>query len=246
MNKPSTGQIPTREASGAKLSPADFFDLSQEPEKTLFQDMQYVWEGVSALPGFIERNIEPQVNGEVEEGAWLEPGAVQLGAGSRVERGAIVRGPTIIGRNCVVRSGAYIRGHVMLGEECLIGHGVELRQVLGLHNVSISHHSCVFTSLFGNRVWFAGNAQTANHLMTREEVIIRVRHEGKTHAFPTGETLFGAIVGDDSRIGALALLHPGTVIGRNCLIYPQSSVSGYKADGSRVFPRREKETGQPI
>ncbi|MEA2063314.1 MAG: hypothetical protein U9P14_06430, partial [Gemmatimonadota bacterium] len=84
-------------------SPEAFFDLAGSPAEDLFRDLTYVWEAVSRLPAFIERTIRPGIEGEVEEGAWVEPGTVQLGPGSRIMRGAIVHGPTIIGSGTVVR-----------------------------------------------------------------------------------------------------------------------------------------------
>jgi NDP-sugar pyrophosphorylase family protein len=217
--------------------PEAFFDLHNAPVVSLFRDLAYVWDAVAALPAFIEKIIEPEVLGEVEEGAWLEPGRVRLEQGSRVERGAIIRGPTIIGRNTVVRSNAYIRGHVMVGNECLIGCGTEMRQVLVLNQSNIPHLNAFFTSLVGNRVQIGAGTITANLLLSRKEVLIRINVEGKKESFPTGQTLFGAIIGDDSNVGAQALFQPGTVIGRRCQIHPQCSISGFLAHDSIVRPK---------
>ena len=216
--------------------PEAFFDLADERAANLFRDATHVWEAVAALPTYIEKIIRPEILGEVEEGAWLEPGCVQLEKGSRVERGAIIRGPTIIGRNTVVRSAAYIRGHVWVGKECLIGHGVELRQLLVLNNSNIPHLNCVFTSLIGNRVRLGGLANTANFRQDGKEIVIRTDIDGQKQSFPTGLVLFGAVIGDDTNVGGNALLYPGTIIGRRCQVYPQSLVSDYIAPDSMVKP----------
>ena len=217
--------------------PETFFDIAEGWVADFFRDAANVWEAVSTLPAYIEKIIRPEILGEVEEGAWLEPGCVQLEKGSRVERGAIIRGPTIIGQNTVVRSAAYIRGHVWVGNDCLIGHGVELRQLLVLNNSNIPHLNCVFTSLIGNRVRLGGLANTANFRLDAKEIVVRADIDGQKQSFPTGLTLFGAVIGDDSNVGGNALLHPGTIIGRRCLIYPQCSVSGYIAPDSVVKPK---------
>jgi len=210
-----------------KFSPEKFFNIDGTLAAGLFDDLTYVWEGVAALPQYIEKTIKPGVQGDVEDGAWLEPGCVQLGEGSRVEHGAIVRGPTIIGRNTVVRSNAYIRGHVLVGDECLIGHAVEVRQLLLLNNSAIPHTNCFFTSLLGNRVKIGGQTNTGNRLLTGKEIMIRIDQDGERQSFPTGQDLFGTVIGDNSIVGGMTLLHPGTIIGQDCLIYPQCSVSGY-------------------
>ncbi len=227
--------------------PEAFFDLDG-PVAELFKPCTYVWEAIALLPAFIEGIITPGIKGEVEEGAWLEPGRVQLGEGSRVERGAIVRGPTIIGPGTVVRTGAYIRGQVMTGEGCMIGHGTEVRQILVLDQTNIPHSNCFFTSLVGSRVRIGGHTSTANFRLDKGEIAIRVPVEGKMQSFPTGQTLLGAVIGDDSAIGGQSILQPGTLIGPRCRIYNHCSVSGHIPPDSTVkpkslpfeiFPRRE-------
>jgi acetyltransferase-like isoleucine patch superfamily enzyme len=38
---------------------------------------------------------------------------------------------------------------------------------------------------------------------------------------------FGAIVGDNAEVGCNSVLNPGTVIGRNSIVYPLTSVRGF-------------------
>ena len=215
-------------------SPQAFFDLDHNLAAELFLDTTYVWEGVAALPLFIEKRLEPRILGEIEDGAWLEPGRVSLGEGSRVERGSIIRGPTIIGRNTVIRSGVYIRGNVIIGDECVIGWSVEMRQSLVLNNTRIPHFNGIYTSLIGNRSNLAGRVSTPNYRMDGREIIIRVPWDGEIRSFPTGQTLFGAVIGDDANIGGDTLFQPGAVVGRRCRIAPQCSVSGYIPHDSLV------------
>ena len=221
-----------------EFSPVEFFDVAENPEAAgLFKEVRYVWEAVTVLPAYIERIIEPAILGDVEEGAWLELGRVRLEEGARVERGAIVRGPTIIGRNTVVRSGAYIRGHLLIGADCLIGSGTEMRQLLVLSHSSIPHRNFFATSLVGNRVNIGGATDAANFLLSGKEVEIRIaRADGTTISYPTGTAKFGAVIGDDTKFGGQTLLQPGTVIGKRCRIYPRCAISGYIPHDSVVKP----------
>jgi len=56
---------------------------------------------------------------------------------------------------------------------------------------------------------------------------------------PTGLRKFGAIVGDRTEIGCNAVINPGSVIGRNCMIYPTVNFRGVLPDGSMVKLRQE-------
>ena len=215
--------------------PEDFLDLADFPHgAALFHGVKHVWEGVAALLGYIEKTIRPGIHGYVEEGAWLEPDGVFLGQGSRVERGAIIRGPAIIGNNTTIRSGAYLRGHTLIGDGCVIGFSVEMRQTMVMHQSRVPHFNAVFTSLIGRDVNLGGKVSTANFRLDGGEVFVRVPVKGETVSFPTGRTLFGAVVGDETNIGGDCLLLPATIIGRRCAIFPKCTLSGYIPHDSKV------------
>ena len=50
----------------------------------------------------------------------------------------------------------------------------------------------------------------------------------------TGLTKFGAIVGDRTEIGCNAVINPGSVLGRDCLIYPGANFRGVLPNASVV------------
>jgi UDP-3-O-[3-hydroxymyristoyl] glucosamine N-acyltransferase len=45
---------------------------------------------------------------------------------------------------------------------------------------------------------------------------------------------FGAIIGDRTEIGCNAVINPGAVIGRDCIIYPTANFRGVLPAGSIV------------
>src|SRR5438132_1499340 len=49
----------------------------------------------------------------------------------------------------------------------------------------------------------------------------------------------GAIVGDRTEIGCNAVLNPGSVMGRDCLVYPNVNFRGVLPEGSVVKIRQE-------
>ncbi|MFL6567959.1 MAG: UDP-N-acetylglucosamine diphosphorylase, partial [Chthoniobacterales bacterium] len=66
----------------------------------------------------------------------------------------------------------------------------------------------------------------------------------------TGLTKFGAIIGDRTEIGCNAVINPGSVLGRDCIVYPGTNYRGVLPASSivkvrqsvQVLTRRETET----
>jgi len=55
----------------------------------------------------------------------------------------------------------------------------------------------------------------------------------------TGLTKFGAIVGDRTEIGCNAVINPGSVLGRDCMIYPGVNFRGVLPPRSVVKLRQD-------
>ena len=127
-----------------------------------------------------------------------------------VEENVIFRGPTIMGAGCHVKANAYFRKGVWLGEDVTIGPGCEIKRSLICDRTAIAHFNYIGNSLIGADVNFEAGSITANHFNEREDKSISVLVDGRRH--PTGVTKFGAVVGDGCRIGANAVLSPGTIL----------------------------------
>lgn len=212
-----------------------FFNAEDMTElKLLFNKTTYIWELIQHIPDFIATQIKPAILGTVEEGAWLEPNNVYIAPGALVERGAIVKGPCIIGPGSTVRSNAYIRGHVMTGSHCMIGAGTEVRNTIMMNNSNIPHQNLVFSSFIGNNVNVAGQTTLANKRLDGKEIFIHISDENKVTHHSTGADRFGAIIGDNCRIGAMCVIQPGTIIGKDCFIYPTSAIGGCIPDNSII------------
>ena len=68
---------------------------------------------------------------------------------------------------------------------------------------------------------------TSNVKSDKTLVIVKDDNE----EIPTGLKKFGAMLADYVEVGCNSVLNPGTVIGRNCNIYPLSSVRGVIPQG---------------
>ena len=129
---------------------------------------------------------------------------------SRIEAGAVVKGPAIIGPNCFIAAGAYLRGGVYLEQDCIVGPSSELKTSVMFAGSKLAHMNFVGDSIIGADVNIEAGAIIANHRNEWEGRNIRIVYHGQV--IDTGVSKFGALVGDGSRIGANAVVAPGALL----------------------------------
>jgi bifunctional N-acetylglucosamine-1-phosphate-uridyltransferase/glucosamine-1-phosphate-acetyltransferase GlmU-like protein len=122
----------------------------------------------------------------------------------------VLKGPLILGADCFVASGAYLRGGCWLAEGCTIGPGAELKSSFVFAGTKLAHFNFVGDSVLGADVNFEAGSIVCNFRNERADKEIRVRVAGALHR--TGARKFGALIGDGARIGANAVLAPGTLL----------------------------------
>jgi NDP-sugar pyrophosphorylase family protein len=127
-----------------------------------------------------------------------------------VEPQAVLKPPCVIGPGCLVAAHAYLRGGVFLGESAIVGPSAEVKSSILLRGAKVAHLSFVGDSILGSFVNIEAGAVLANHRNERAEKEIRVAIDGAR--LGTGVEKFGALVGDRSRVGANAVLAPGTIL----------------------------------
>lgn len=133
-----------------------------------------------------------------------------------VETGAVLKSPAIIGPDCVVGAHAYFREGVFLDQSVKIGPGCEIKNSIIFSGTAIAHFNYVGNSIIGRNVNFEAGSIAANHYNERENKRISILYRGEV--IDTGVNKFGSLVGDDSRIGANAVLSPGTILERNSIV----------------------------
>jgi UDP-N-acetylglucosamine diphosphorylase / glucose-1-phosphate thymidylyltransferase / UDP-N-acetylgalactosamine diphosphorylase / glucosamine-1-phosphate N-acetyltransferase / galactosamine-1-phosphate N-acetyltransferase len=133
-----------------------------------------------------------------------------------VETGAVLKAPVIIGENCFVGANACLRGGVFLNDDVKIGPGCEIKSSIIFNTTSIAHFNFIGDSIIGCNVNFEAGAVTANHYNERADKQIEVLHNGAV--IKTNIHKFGALIGDGSKIGANAVLSPGTLLAKNTII----------------------------
>ena len=129
---------------------------------------------------------------------------------ARIEAGAVIKGPAIIGPNCFIAAGAYLRGGGDLEQDCIIGPSSELKTSVMFAGSKLAHMNFVGDSIIGADVNIEVGVVIANHRNEREDRNIRMVYHGQV--IDTGVSKFGALVGDGSRIGANAVIAPGALL----------------------------------
>lgn len=133
-----------------------------------------------------------------------------------IEPQAVIKPPCIVGPGGFVASFAYLRGGVFLTEGASVGPAVEVKSSILLKGAKIAHLSFVGNSLIGSDVNIEAGAMIANCRNERAKKEIRVAIDGVKRRIEVGK--FGALVGDRSRIGANAVLAPGTILAPDSIV----------------------------
>jgi bifunctional UDP-N-acetylglucosamine pyrophosphorylase / glucosamine-1-phosphate N-acetyltransferase len=163
-------------------------------------------------PWAITRSLELILRTALRElGSGYEiRGEIAIHRSAVIEPQAVIKPPCVIGAGCFVGSFAYLRGGVFLAEGAGIGPSVEAKSSILLKDTKIAHLSFVGDSILGSGVNIEAGAMLANHRNERADK--EIRFATRRGAGRTGVEKFGALVGDRSRIGANAVLAPGTIL----------------------------------
>lgn len=177
----------------------------------------------------------------VENAAIIMPGAylfddkIIIGAGSVVEPGALIKGPTIIGENSEIRQGAYMRGNCLVGSGCVVGHTTEIKGSIMLDGAKAGHFAYIGDSILGKDVNLGAGTKLANLKMIPGKIIITANR--KSHN--TGRRKLGAILGDRTETGCNSVASPGTLMGPRSIVYSGITVAGgFHPRRSCVMPSR--------
>lgn len=198
------------------FQPDTYFDLSAFTWKELFVGVDMVWDVLPKLGEFMKK-----ISGGKK---------VVVGDGSTIDASVEITGSIIVGRNTHIRHAVYIRGNVIIGDNCVIGHAVELKNCIILNNTHIAHLNYVGDSIIGSNCNISGGAKLANLRFDKQPVTVAFDGE----KIPTNLAKFGAVIGDHAQIGVNSVLNPGTILGKNTIVYPLQLVSGYHRLGAVI------------
>ena len=208
----------------------DMYDLDHTLAADYLSQFTYPWEALGGIKNMILElgsRLDPDEYDQVQENVWVHKTA-------KVFPTAYLGAPCIIGPNTEVRHCAFVRGSALVGADCVVGNSVELKNVILFDHVQTPHYNYVGDSILGYYSHMGAGSITSNVKSDKTLVVV---HNG-AEQIETGLKKFGAMLGDHVEVGCNSVLNPGTVLGRECRVYPTSCVRGvvpekhiWKADG---------------
>ena len=133
-----------------------------------------------------------------------------------IEQGVIFKGTIIISEKCLVGANAYLRGPIFMSNSVKIGPGSEIKQSVLFDNAAIAHFNYIGNSIIGANINFEAGSICANHYNERHDKRIFIKHNNQI--IDTKTEKFGSWVGDNSKVGANAVLSPGTILEKNSIV----------------------------
>lgn len=168
------------------------------------------WTITSNLKSIIEKMIlDLDADFVIEDNIAIHKSAI-------IENNVTIKSPAIIGKNCYIGANAYFREGVYLDHSVKIGPGCEIKSSIICSGTAIAHFNYIGNSIVGRNINFEAGSIAANHY--NERTIKKISVLYNSEIIETNSDKFGSLIGDNSRVGANAVLSPGTILPKNSIV----------------------------
>lgn len=213
-----------------------FEDMNSFEHKEIFNNATYPWEVLENAKEYIKELVEKnnvQINNADVSDFVSISGNYIIGEGTKIHSNAVIQGPVIIGKNVEIQSGALIRPWTIIGDNCVVGHASEVKHTIMQNKSKVASLAFVGDSILGRSARIGSGVICANRRFDQKNITVKNSNSEKVNV---GTDFFGAIVGDNSRLGANSTALPGAFIGKYTWILPNVQVRGFVESKKRVFP----------
>ncbi|NLT63664.1 MAG: hypothetical protein GXY01_04270 [Clostridiales bacterium] len=212
-----------------------FSKLDRFPIQDFFEGLSETYEILEKAKIYLRDNIAtPNVkenHGEIRGSAPNLHGNYYIGEGTAIYNDVTIIGPVYIGKNCELMPGAIVRPNTILADGCSIGHGSEVKHCVMFGGSKVASLAFAGDSILGASARIGSGVITANRKFNQTNATLKF--DG--NRIDLGDSFFGCILGDSSRLGANSVTQPGTHIGPYTWIFPLTSVRGFIPAGKRVY-----------
>lgn len=170
-----------------------------------WQPIGYPWHLLDANKILLE-GIKEDIDGKVEKNVTIKSNVI-IGKNTIVKSGSYIEGPVVIGENCAIGPNCFIRPNTSIGNNCRIGLS-EIKNSIIMDNVTSKHFAYIGESIIGENVNIGAGS-----------VIADLRHDNTNVKSLYDEQLvdtyrrkFGAVIGDNTKLGINTSVYPGRKI----------------------------------
>lgn len=203
---------------------------SQDP----WVDVGRTWNILEASPILFNR-LKQQKASHIDSSAKISEkanliGDVWVGPNARIHHGTSLVGPVYVGPDAVVGNNCLIRDHTVLENETSVGFSCELRNTVMMPRSRVGHLTFIGDSILGYNADLGASIVLSNYRFDGREVHVMLRGQ----LVSTHTEKFGAVIGDNAKIGCGTVVLPGRTIGYNSWVDPSVLVRKDVADNTHL------------
>ena len=213
-----------------------FKEIDSFENKEVFEGCVYPWEALAKIKEVVDKKVGDlkENHGEIGEFVSLKWN-YYIGECTVISANVSIEGPVYIGKNCTIQSGALIRPYSIIGDGCVVGHSCEVKHSIVQNKAKVQSFTFIGDSIIGKSTRVGSGTILANRRFDQKNITIKKDGE----KIDVGTDFFGAIIGDNSRMGANSTTTPGTFIGPFTWIMPTVQVRGFVPREKRIFNKQE-------
>lgn len=196
----------------------ELLDLSETEFSFLFKGLTYPYEVLPLIKQRFDecvRLLNSFEYNRIKDGVYVHKSVTVL-------KSVYLGRNIIIGKDVDLRNSAFLRENVIIGDNCVVGNSCELKNVLMFNKSKAPHFNYLGDTVMGYNSHIGAGVKISNLKLDESGVVLKIGDE----LIDTKLRKFGAIVGDNAQVGCNAVLNPGTILGRNTIVYPLTSVRG--------------------
>ncbi|MBR3353519.1 hypothetical protein IKG49_02915 [Candidatus Saccharibacteria bacterium] len=201
----------------------------------LFDNCENVWTPLNRINDYLDQKVvQPGLKeNHATIGEYVSiTGNYYIGEGTVIGANVSIEGPVYIGKNVTIQSGALLRPGTIIGDNAVIGHACETKHCIIQNGAKVQSFTFCGDSLIGKSTRIGSGTILANRRFDQSNIILKINGE----KIVTDTDFFGAIIGDNTRLGANCTSTPGTLIGPYTWILPTVQVRNFVPAEKRVLP----------
>jgi NDP-sugar pyrophosphorylase family protein len=193
-------------------------DLSRTVIKDIFTDRSRPWDVIPRISGYVKEHgdlLPHDEYDEISENVWVHVSAF-LAPTARIEAPAIICGGAKISHF------TYIENSV-IGAFATVGEMTSVKNSILFDKSKLCGHNQLSFSILGYEAILGIGGMAPDVRLDGENVVFEMP-EG---LYFSGRSHLGAIICDQVKVGASAVINPGSIIDVGSQIFPLKAVSGY-------------------